>query len=107
MPEFTEYDPSNGITYAVDEFEGKEYMRKTENVELVRKVSMFESNTGARDSGIKAGWWKVANVPTTIVLEMMKQGYDIMSKDDAEFWRAMRYFKSTYPDLCTTNKRFA
>jgi len=107
MSEFLEYDPVTGIKYEVEEHDGKEYMRKTQNLEALVNRNKRMANVGARDSGIKNGWWHVADVPPVIWLEMKKNGYDLFTKDDNEFKKVLQYFEANYPYLKTTHKRIA
>jgi hypothetical protein len=107
MPEFLEYDPDTGVRYEVAEQDGLEFMTRKQDLQRLVDRNREIANRGLADGGIKQNWWHVADIPTTIWLEMKTLGYDIFARDDAEFWRAMRYFRETYPNLCTTNKKWA
>jgi len=110
MPEFVEYDPANGIKYEVDTYDGKEYMRKTQDVQGLLDLNAERRNTGACDGAVKnnpSRMFHICDVPAVTWLQLKKEGYDLFSKDDKMFWATIKKIESDYPNLKTTNKRIA
>lgn len=104
--EFFGFDPMTGITrYIEDIGDGKRVATSEQDATALVERNKRWANEGAKDRGIKEGWWHVCDVPPTIWLEMKRKGMDILSPDNAEFKRALRYIQANYPHLKTTHKK--
>lgn len=104
--EFFDFNPITGIVHYIEEDGEAIVVRTEQDVEPVVESAKRLANAGARDSGIKANWWHVADIPPAIWLEI-KQKYhcDIFTGDDNEFDRFLKIVERDYPYLKTTHKR--
>lgn len=106
MPDFLEYDPKSGLRrlFDYDEMTGDAYIRTEQDVAPLISQSQAIANSGEGDAGIKKGFWKYAELPPVVQLELRKKGIDIYSKDPTMIRRMFQEINANYPYLKTTHK---
>lgn len=107
MSEFFDYDPLTGIRYDTAQHDDITVVHRSQDVGALVDRIRAQANEGVTDKGIKNGFWKVAEVPAVVQLELIKKGIDFPPKDEAGFTKMMKELKSNYPYLLTTSKRVA
>lgn len=106
--EFFDFNPITGITHYTEQDGEDTVVHTAQDVEPVVESAKRLANAGARDGGIKDGWWHIADIPPTVWLEI-KQKYncDIFTPDEKEFERFLQIVQRDYQYLKTTHKRIA
>lgn len=103
--DFFDFDPLTGIRRYIEvDSDGQRTAHSEVDVTALVERNKRWANEGSKDRGIKENWWHICDVPPTLWLEMKRKGMDILSRDDAEFKRALRYIQTHYPYLKTTHK---
>jgi hypothetical protein len=104
MSTFLDFDPETGIRhdFAYDEMTGLATIRTMQDVEPLLKYTREMAASGAKDKGIKGGWWMYAKIPAVVELEMRKKGIRLTDPDATK--RIMQEINENYPHLKVTEK---
>ena len=110
MPTF-DYNPTTGIaeSFDYDESTGTAYMHKKQDVAPVLNRMAEIRATGASDARARQDDYFAlyASIPTTVYLDLKKQGYDLDSNDQNMLRKCLQKINADYPLLKATHKTHA
>jgi hypothetical protein len=102
--EFFDYDPMTGITeYYEETSDGKFHIHTVQDVSPHMERALRIRNEGTADDAWKeTGWTMYADIPLSIVGEMMKRGINIFDQNDLP--KVVKEINTTYSNFKTTYK---
>lgn len=105
------YSPDTGVVehFDFDDDTGKAIIRKTQDVEpLMDRLKEIRA-TGGDDRKLRQDdyFCLYAQIPTTVYLELKKQGYDLDSRDQSVLKKCLQKINADYPMLKATYKTHA
>lgn len=103
--EFFDYDSLTGVETTTAQEGDITVVSRTQDVSGLIEKARIERDLSMHDKGIKQGFWKVATIPITVQLDLLKKGIQVPVRDNHEFRRLIRELKEHYPYLLTTDKR--
>lgn len=104
--EFFDYDPLTGVAEYYEERDGKVFIHSRQNVTPFLDAAQRLRNEGEPDAVWKKdGCSMYANLPLTVVHEMLKRGINIFDQNDMP--KVLQEVNSTYANFKTTYKHHA
>jgi hypothetical protein len=100
-----EVNRTTGMTtwFDYDDATDNAFLYHEQDLTPLLEYTRAHAREGAKDHGIKAGFWHYAEIPTVIIYEMRKKGIDVFNHDHMP--RVLKEIDEHYPWLKMTEKK--